>query len=137
MNCAFRNQFFIGPCQPIVHDTIVRRQISATNRTVSSRVSRWCADVCVSDSCALIPRGFASSPFRLLNGNLLISITFSIFFSVSFRNCRQAITNGDAIQFTFVRQEFLILIREILSGTGREMEYGDENGFRVPIQLLK
>lgn len=93
-------------------------------------------DVCVSDSCALIPRGFASSPFRLLNGNLLIS-TFSIFFSISFRNCRQAITNGDAIQFTFVRQEFLILIREILSWTGREMEYGDENGFRVPIQLLK
>lgn len=115
-NCAFRNQFFIGPWQPIVHDTIVRRQISATNRTVSSCVLRRCAEVCVSDSCTLIPRGFACSPFRLLNGNVF-NINVLFFFSISFRNCHQAITNGNAIHFTFTKHEFLILIREILTWT--------------------
>lgn len=64
--CAFRNQFFTGPCRAIVHDTIVRRQISATNRSVSSYDLRY-IEVCVNDSCGLIPRGFACLTFVIFD----------------------------------------------------------------------
>lgn len=93
----------------------------------------WRAEVCVSGLWrALIPRGFACSPF--LNGNVLIS-TFLFF---SFRNCRRAITDGDAIHYYF-NFNFNFNFREILTWyAGREMESGDENGSRVSIiRLLK